>query len=210
MTAAMIWGGALAAYILFRLWYDNWRGPLKPNEIASFLEIAKQMPDAQGPEGEVFLARMKKVMEEDDGKEFLMVNLLKFNPSPVTHPDTGAQMPALKLLQAYSKPFIGGLLKRAGHPALVTRATGGYVEAQNTPEDPGWHTMGTVRYRSRRDMMRAALDPDFGRIHPYKLAALDQTFAFPSRPMVAFYLHPRVSVALILALIAALVNLAVV
>ncbi|MEN8723801.1 MAG: hypothetical protein ABF335_13050 [Alphaproteobacteria bacterium] len=210
MTALMIWGAALVAYIVFRLWYDNWRGPLKPAEIADFLEIAKQMPDAQSPDGDQFVARMKKTMEEDDGKEFLMVNLLKFNPSPVTHPDTGAQMPAGQLLQEYSKPFIGGLLKRAGHPAIVTRATGGYVEAQNTPADPGWHTMGMVRYRSRRDAMRAALNPEFGRIHPYKLAALDQTFAFPTTPMVAFYLHPRVSVALILALVAALVNLAVI
>ena len=28
-------------------------------------------------------------MEQDDGKEFIMVNLIQFNPSPVTHPDTG-------------------------------------------------------------------------------------------------------------------------
>lgn len=210
MTAALIWGGALGAYVLFRLWYDNWRGPLKPDEIAHYTSLIDQMPEAQGPDGERFRAVLNRMMTEDDGSEFLMANLLKFNKSPVTHPDTGQDMPAPALLQEYSRPFIGGLLRGAGHPAIVGRATGGYVEALNTPPDPGWHVVGLVRYRSRRDAMKAVINPSFAETHPYKLAALEQTFAFPIKPMVAFYLHPRVSVALILALIAALLHIGLV
>ena len=37
MATAIIWGSALAAYLLFRLWYDNWSGPLKSSEIEAFL-----------------------------------------------------------------------------------------------------------------------------------------------------------------------------
>ena len=33
MSGWMIWGSALALYVLFRLWYDNWRGPLSKAEI---------------------------------------------------------------------------------------------------------------------------------------------------------------------------------
>ena len=38
MSAWLIWGMALALYGLFRLWYDNWRGPLSQAEIDAFVE----------------------------------------------------------------------------------------------------------------------------------------------------------------------------
>ena len=42
MSGWVIWGGALALYGLFRLWYDNWRGPLTRAEIdAFFAEIGR-------------------------------------------------------------------------------------------------------------------------------------------------------------------------
>ena len=37
MAVWIIWGVALLAYGGFRLWYDNWSGPLKPSEIDAFL-----------------------------------------------------------------------------------------------------------------------------------------------------------------------------
>ena len=35
-----IWGGALALYVAFRLWYDSWRGPLTKAEIDAFFDEA--------------------------------------------------------------------------------------------------------------------------------------------------------------------------
>ena len=37
MAGWMIWAVALVAYLLFRLWYDGWRGPLGPAEVEAFL-----------------------------------------------------------------------------------------------------------------------------------------------------------------------------
>ena len=37
MAHGIIWAAALAAYVLFRLWYDNWSGPLKQSEVDAFL-----------------------------------------------------------------------------------------------------------------------------------------------------------------------------
>ena len=206
MTIA-IWVGALVAYLAFRLWYDGVRKPLTDEEVSHFVSILERRaaddPDKQD------IGVVRKFMEEDDGKEFIMVNLVEFNSSPVTHPDSGQDIKASALLTEYTKPFMGKILRRAGHPVIAGQAVGGYLDAWNTPEDPGWHMAGLVRYRSRRDVILLSFaDPAFAEIHKYKIAAMKQTFAFPMQTRVALYASPRVTVALLLALGAALLQLA--
>lgn len=202
----IIWSVALVIYLLFRWWYDGVRRPMTPEEVENFMGILRNRGEAGIDEQE--LATIRRFLEEDDGKEFLMVNLIEFNASPVVHPDTGEDVAASELLQEYFQPFMGKVLRRAGHPVVATRALGGYLDAWNTPVDPGWDVAGLIRYRSRRDAMLSSLaDPAFDGIHKYKVAALRQTFAFPSGVQMGFYVSPRVTVALVLALLAALSNL---
>ena len=206
MTIA-IWGAALVAYLVFRLWYDGVKKPLADEEIAHFIEILEQR-SADGLDKQD-VAVVRQFMEHDDGKEFIMVNLIQFNPSPVAHPDTGKGVKAQELVQEYFKPLMKTFLRRAGHPVLMARAVGGYIDAWNTPPDPGWHAAGLIRYRSRRDAMQASIaNPVFDGIHKYKIAALKQTYAFPTQSQTALYASPRVTVALVLALGAALLQLA--
>ncbi len=206
MTIA-IWGAAVLAYLAFRLWYDGLGKPLTADEIAHFAQVIQDSADEGLSTGDV--ATLRKFMEEDDGKEFIMVNLIEFNASPVTHPDTGQHIKAPELLTEYTKPFMGKILRRAAHPVIAGQSVGGYLDAWNTPKDPGWHMAGLVRYRSRRDAIVLSLaDPAFAAIHKYKIAAMKQTFAFPMQTRVALYPSPRVTVALVLALGAALSQLA--
>ena len=205
MTIA-IWLGALVAYLVFRLWYDGLGKPLTPDEIAHFSQLIQDSADQGLSSGDV--ATLRKFMEEDDGKEFIMVNLIEFNASPVTHPDTGREINAPALLTEYTKPFMGKILRKAGHPVIAGQGVGGYLDAWNTPQDPGWHMAGLVRYRSRRDVIVLSLaDPAFAAIHKYKIAAMKQTFAFPMQTRVALYASPRVTAVLLLALGAALLQL---
>ena len=80
-----IWIGALFLYLAFRLWYDGLRRPLTQGEIEKFTKIIEK----RGSEGldTQDAAIVRKFMEEDDGKEFIMINLVEFNRSPVIHPD---------------------------------------------------------------------------------------------------------------------------
>ena len=138
-----------------------------------------------------------------------MVNLIPFNSSPVAHPHTGKGVKAEERVQAYCNPLMKTFLERARHPGLLTRAAGGYVDAWNTPPDRGWHTPALIRYRSRCDAMQASLaNPAFDGIHKYRIAALKQAFAFPTQAQAALYALPRATVALVLALGAALLQLA--
>ena len=200
-----IWICALIAYLAFRFWYDGVRKPLSPQEIDEFMAVMERRVN-EGLEQQD-IAVLRRFLEEDDGKEFLMVNLLQFNPSPLPHPDSGADTDAPSLLQEYFKPLMKMFLKRAGHPVLTSRVVGGYIESWNTAADPGWHAAGIVRYRSRRDAMLASLaSAEFDAIHKYKIAALNQTFAMPTQRLIGFYASPRVTVGLALALVASLLQ----
>jgi len=197
-----IWGVALGCYGLFTLWYHSWRGALEPAEIETHLERFSQFPDAT-PER---LAVVRAFLEKDDGGEFFMLNLLRANPEPVAIGDE-PPAPAREVLRRYTGYFMPHLFRRAGHPAFVGPAAGGYVEHWGVEPNPGWTFAGIIRYRSRRDMLELATDPRFASAHEYKLAALANTLAFPVAPAVQL-VGPRVWVGLVLALLAALVQLA--
>jgi len=118
--AIAIWVGALLLYLAFRFWYDGPRKPLTADEVEKYMRLLEQRADVDAQD----LAVMRKFLEEDDGKDFIMVNLLQFHRSPIKHPDTGRDVQADSVLQEYFRPFMGQVMRRAGHPVLSTRAVG--------------------------------------------------------------------------------------
>jgi hypothetical protein len=204
MDGWWIWGGAVALYGLFRLWYDSWRGPLTKAEIDTFFaEVHAKYGGGNDP------AVLRSFLEADDGKEFVMLNLVKIEPGTVTDPASGAAIPGREALQRYTQPFVRALFRRGGHPVMVGRKVGPYVDAWNVEADPGWSIFGLMRYRSRRDLIAMVADPLFAEKHPYKLLGIPTTFSFPTQREISTFLGPRVWVALVLALIAALLQLLV-
>lgn len=204
LGAWWIWVVALALYFVFRLWYDNWRGPLSPQEVNDFMNQVSdlKMSEYSDPKD------LRAFLEADDGKEFVMVNLVRVHTGELAHPHTGKPTKGIDLLREYGNSFVKVLVRHGGHPVLVMRKVGGYIDSWNTPPDPGWHVAGSMRYRSRRDMMQLALDPSVRDVHILKTAATATTFSFPSQVVLGLAIRPRVWVALLLALSAALVHLA--
>ena len=206
MPGWWVWLVAAALYACFLLFYNNWSGKLTQEEIDTMLARAQ----SQGP-GEINdLSIIRKFLEADDGREFVMVNLVRVSDSIVTDHSTGAQVPAGDMMKAYSKAFMPRLIKHGGHPALAARKVGGYVDAWKVGPDPGWTIVGFMRYRSRRDMIKMVVDPTFTDAHKYKLLGVEETFSFPTQPFIRAYASPRVTVLLILALAAALAQLAII
>lgn len=203
MSGRAIWGTALVLYVQFRAWYDNWRGPLTRAEIDAFFEqVRGQFGGGNDP------AELRAFLEADDGREFVMLNLVRIAPGMVPDPHTGEPVAGAEMMRRYSDPFVRRLLRRGGHPGMVGRKVGPYVDAWNVEADPGWSIFGLMRYRSRRDMLRMAADPAFREAHPYKLLGIPVTFSFPTQRQVSIYAGPRLTVALVLALGAALLHLA--
>lgn len=203
MNPLLIWLGAVLLYGLFTFWYHNWSGPLRPEEIDAYLERLAGRPEAADPERR---ERMRRFLEADDGGEFFMVNLIRLHPEPVPDPETGARRPAQEVLRRYTGAFMPRVLLRAGHPTFFGPAAGRYLEQWGVEPDPGWTFAGIVRYRSRRDLMELVTDPRFDPDHAFKIAAISHTLAFPAAPATVV-VGPRIAVALVLALAAALGHL---
>ncbi len=204
MSPFAIWGAAALLYAGFRAWYDNWRGPLRKDEVEMYMLRLEGTSTAEVND----VDEMRRFLEEDDGREFVMLNLVRLHPKPIPHPETGAPTRARDLLRGYLSGFMPTLLRHGGVPLMQARKIGPYVDAWGSEPDPGWTIVGYMRYRSRRDMISLATDPRFMKSHPLKIAAIPNTFSFPTRPGGGLYLGPRIWLALLLALVAALVQLA--
>ena len=205
MSTIAIWGVAALLYLGFRGWYENWRGALRPEEVDHYLALAEQTSTAEVND----MAAIRRFLEEDDGKEFVMLNLVRLHPKSVPHPHTGELTRPRDLLRGYIGDFMPTLLRHGGLPLLQARKVGPYVDAWGTEPDPEWTIVGYMRYRSRRDMIQLVTNPRFLNGHSLKIAAIDKTFSFPTQYQTGAFMGPRVSVALALALVAALLHIAV-
>ncbi|GBF56865.1 hypothetical protein PbB2_00522 [Candidatus Phycosocius bacilliformis] len=203
MLIWMIWGVALGLYLSFLFWYENWRGPLKPQEIDRFLEAVGPRLEESGNSRAV----LRAFLEQDDGREFHMLNVVKAEMGHVIDPRSGRSVKGVTLLNRYSRRFLPILISRGGLPAIVGRKVGGYIDAWKTPNDPGWTLFGLMRYRSRRDLVALATHPDFLAAHPEKQLGTAVTFSFPTQSILSLYAGPRVTAFLVLALAAALTQI---
>lgn len=204
MSAVWIWTGALVLYAVFHVWYVGLRGPLGADEIERHL--AQLAASALHPTAEQ-LAGMRRFLETDDGREFFMLNVVRLHRGPVMAPGAREPARARDVIDGYQRHFMPALFARGGHPAFFGRAAGTYLELWNVASDPGWSFAAAIRYRSRRDMIELVNDPRFAGAHAFKRAAIEATFAFPTTPgFVA--VGPRIWVALVLALVAALAQIA--
>lgn len=206
MTAIWIWVTAFGLYLIFRGWYDGLAKPLNTAEVEEFMAVLEKRVEAglHTPDRQT----IRSLMENDDGREFIMFDLQTLVDAPAVHPETGEAADPSSLLTSYFRPFMRRMLGKAGHPVITGRVSGGYIDAMNTPVNPCWSGAGLIRYRSRRDAMLASLaNSTFDDIYQFKTAAIAQTFALPVQRQVGFYASPRVTVALVVALVAAFLQI---
>lgn len=206
LNRAWIWFVAGLVYLIFLAWHDGWLatgGPLTEVEIDRYLHAIEGTSAAEVNDADI----MRRFLEADDGEPFVMLNLVRVRPGAAIHPVTGAEVPGRDLLLGYFRSFLGELVPRGGYPALSAQPVGGYVDAWGVEANPGWTTVGMIRYRSRRDLMELATHPDFGDAHVFKIAAINNTLSFPMQTGVGLLFGPKLWLGLLLALIAALAHL---
>ena len=194
MSAIGIWGTALIVYGLFWWWYVGFRQKITPAEVDETMALFKN----DGTWTEQQRENLRNFLANDDGKDFVMVNLLLLN-KPVAE--------SRKNLNKYQKIFLGSLLRKAGHPVLIARAASGNVENVASDQDEGWGAAGMIRYRSRRDLMEILPATIGSEHHGLKLAAVERTFAFPASPWFLFG-GPKLLAPMAIALVAAFIQLA--
>ncbi|MFT5573623.1 MAG: hypothetical protein ACI9FR_002558 [Cryomorphaceae bacterium] len=193
MTPTLIWAFAGIVYGIFWFWYIGISRKITPEEVKNSMELLESRSDF----AEKQIAAIRRFFEQDDGRDFVMVNLLELK-EPLAE--------SRKKLTAYQKIFLGNLLKRGGHPIFIARAASGNIEDIGCSAD-NWTAAGMVRYRSRRDLLEVLPDTVGSEHHRLKLDALERTFAYPAAPWMIVG-GPKLLAPMALALIAALVHLA--
>ena len=206
MASFWVWGLALLGYAAFLGWYVNWRGPLSNAEIESLM--AQMMASNVGHGDQDEMPVIRRFLEEDDGREFFMLNVIRLSETDVADPVSGEMRPVRQVMAGYTRMFMPALFARGGHPALAARRIGGMVDTWGLKEVPEWSMMGYIRYRSRRDLAHLVCNPRFSGAHAFKFAAMPQTFNFPTRPMIMTLAGPRIWVGLSFALAAAIAQIA--
>jgi hypothetical protein len=188
MITLIIWAVAIALYGLFYSWYIGFRQKVTTEEVA--LMITRYQNDsAIAPEQ---AASLSLFLGNDDGKDFVMVNLLHLK-QPLKE--------SRAKLETYQKIFLGRLFKKAGHPVMFGRAASTNIENLNCDMANNWTAFGMVRYRSRRDFLEILEDTIGSQHHQLKLDALQKTLAFPSAPW-SMMGGPKILVPMSLALLA--------
>ena len=184
----VIWIIALSLYALFWLWYCGVKGRLSKHEAEIFISSF----EAKGL-SESALLNIREFLEQDDGREFFMVNLLE-----IKSPKRESQ----KLLMGYFKKFMSGMIPRGGHPLFLAKAAAKNIENLNCEHADDWSSVGIIRYRSRRDFAQIVLKTFGSEHHSDKLLSLKKTLAFPSTTTL-FFGSPKIIIALVLGLAAA-------
>jgi hypothetical protein len=195
MMSLTIIGVALLIYAIFWLWYVGFSRTIST-------ELANQVMDSISASNSALTTdthrkNFKHFLANDDGKDFVMVNLLRLK-----RPTAQAR----QNLEIYSKIFLGSLLKRAGHPVAQAQAAAGKMEFVDIPEDQEWDSAVFIRYRSRKDLAEMILETAGSEHHGLKITSLERTFAFPASPWFIFG-GPKLLVPLVLALCAALLHI---
>jgi hypothetical protein len=201
MKRLIFWIVGMAIYSFFFIWYTNFDGPMRDDEIKSVLQRVGQSD--RSPED---IKNLEHFMRTDTGNDFIMVNLLDMNESPPTLPATGPGAGPMELINHYMEHMYPAQLKRASHPVFFGRAVADAMDLSGIEGANHWDQGALFRYRSRRDVIAIATNPAFGERHEYKMMALTKTIAFPVEPI----LHPgdvRILVGLLLFSIFALIDL---
>ncbi len=188
----LLWFVPACLYLLFTLWYTNLSGPLTQAEMDAF---ADQMASS-GFEPSA-IQRMRQFMEEDTGRQFLMVNVMDMAPTPRRVAGVPADESSEQMMGRYMEHMFPELLKRASHPIFLGRVVFDSMDILGIQGAENWTSAVLMRYRSRRDLMDIASNPIFAGKHEFKLAALDKTIAFPVENQL-YLSDPRLLLLLIL------------
>ncbi|MBM4217870.1 MAG: hypothetical protein FJ178_08530 [Gammaproteobacteria bacterium] len=168
----------LLTYALFLVWYGGRGRPLAEKEINDFLAlITSRGIDREDPE---LFESLKRLLSRDDGREFVMVNLIKYREKAAYPPGSPYGDNALEADKRYARAFFPHLLRYGNVPVFISRRSGSFIEPKRA--EP-WQVVAMIRYRSRRDFIRSVRAVIGKDVMIHKWAAIDTTYVFPVRPL---------------------------
>ena len=201
-----IWTSLFIVYGLFFTWYTDFGGKLSNDEIKSYYSKfeSNALKDDRVLEPRT-MKLLQKFMQEDSGKQFMMVNVIDMSENPTFPDGTVSEESSDVLMNEYMEHMYGELLKRASHPVYMGSAVNNSMDLVGIENAEVWERAALVRYKSRRAFLEIVTHPKMNSKHKYKIAALEKTIAFPVENQL--YLgDPRLLLGLIFLIIGLLIR----
>ncbi len=166
-SAWFVVAALLLPYIAFWIWWGGNGKPMTAEELAQGMrELEATDSSAQSREA---LEDVRALMAKDDGKEFVMVNLVRHRPKALYPPGYHYSDDPREADQRYGKSIAWPLLRNGNLLLFVARRSGVFI----TPEGAdAWNYTAMVRYRSRRDFLRFAIESNQADKFVHKWAAI--------------------------------------
>lgn len=176
---AVAWMLPLGLWGLFSWWYSNTGGPLSAAEIDHYLTIMEER--GSDPERRDLL---RSFLEADTGDDFAMLNLIELNANVPPLDGLPPEATAEDAVDAYMAYMWPALFRRACHPLVFGTAAANAMDVWGIDGATTWSQGALMRYRSRRDLMEIATNPEFNGPHEFKIAGMTKTIAIPLDPWV--------------------------
>ena len=183
-----------ALYLLFLAWYDGWgMTALTSTEVDQYIANIRE-------DSELYDLRdtLRTTGVEDDGREFYMLNLNRYQYAP-GEPEEGIPTD----YQVYSAAVIWMVLGNAGHPVYVGRFP---TYPLTTPNATDWHSVILVRYRSRRDFVSMVTSDAYQDIAADRAGGIAYAEVTPTTPEISLS-TPRLVVLFLLASVGLVLDL---
>ena len=181
-----------ALYAAFLLWYGGDGEPMSTDEInAGIRELQDTDPSEHGKSA---VDDVLQLLSNDDGKEFVMQNLVRYRPKALYPPGSNYGDDPREADRRYGRAIVGDLLRNGNLILFVARRSGNFIVPEGAD---AWHYVAMVRYRSRRDFLKFALQANQADKFIHKWAAIEKTHVFPVNPIISL-IAVRTLVALVL------------
>lgn len=183
-------------YVLFLIWYGGRGKPLSAAEIESFFQsFSGQALDERNQQA---LDEIRQLVAKDDGREFVMQNLIRYRTKALYPPGYHYGDSAIEADRRYGRGIVPHLLRFGNVPIFMARRSGSFIEPEAAER---WQLVAMVRYRSRRDFLRFVQAISKESLAVHKWAAIETTHVFPVMPVLSLFMV-RIPVGLLLAVIA--------
>jgi hypothetical protein len=184
ITGPRVLVGVLALlYAAFVLWYGGRGEPLTQPEIDDlFATIAERASLEPNPDGHL-RDHLRTLVASDDGREFYMVNLIRYRAQAQYPPGYDLPGNALDADLRYGRAIMPYLLKHGGTPVFLSEVQGRFLHEAG---DQDWDRVAIVRYRSRRDLLEMVAELAGRNVAVHKWASIEKTQVFPVKPLFSF------------------------
>ncbi|MFL2704861.1 MAG: hypothetical protein ACJ0GU_00585 [Gammaproteobacteria bacterium] len=191
-----------AVYVCFFFWYTDMGGKLNSEEIQYFIQKYEEnlINNGVSLDSEEYRLQsnfLKKFMEEDSGRQFIMVNNVEMNKNPGNVAGANPGESADQLLSRYMEHMWPNLLKRASHPIFMGSAIWQSMDIVGIEGAEIWDQAALMRYKSRRAFMEIVTHPNMRGRHEFKVAAMQKTIAYPVEPF-AYFSDIRITLAMLM------------